>query len=424
MQFVLVFIDKFINLVKPYQYYEFFEDGVDRGYAIRECSKRIIEIANDRDKLRESRQESFKLKQRIVGKDGSREGGSGGGGSGGAGGFRNFNMNSKIDEDAFFKQKQPNKDRFRPKMSQSNSPNKNRGGAKELTQAEKQGQKEGNEEDKDHVKKRTKEDQKEVDEIKKILAEPGKNMAEMMEFDIFDQGPVDDNKNNSPTKTETKKEGGGLPPPPAKVDTSKNVGLPPPPAKKEKEPTSAPVTKSGGQDDIFDFIGNANQANLQNAQKTAPQSQLGQNNQPNFSMDLLGGGGDMNMNNNNNMNNQNQVPQMDMMGQNVGFQQPMQNNNMQMGMPTNNMNMPQNNLGGDPFAQLNMGGGGGNMMGNNPMFDQPPMNMGMNMNMGMGMGVNTTNTNNMGLMGNNNNSESDKKEKSAGDAYRDLENLI
>ena len=52
MQFVLVFIDKFINLVKPYQYYEYFEDGVDRGYAVRECSKRIIEIANDRDKLK------------------------------------------------------------------------------------------------------------------------------------------------------------------------------------------------------------------------------------------------------------------------------------------------------------------------------------------------------------------------------------
>ena len=81
-------------------------------------------------------------------------------------------MNSKIDEDAFFKQK-PGTARNRPKPSNSNSPTKNRGN-KELTQAEKQGLKEGEEEDKDHVKKRTKEDQKEVDEIKKILAEPGK----------------------------------------------------------------------------------------------------------------------------------------------------------------------------------------------------------------------------------------------------------
>ena len=33
MQFVLVFIDKFIGLVKPYVHYEYFDDGVDRGYA-------------------------------------------------------------------------------------------------------------------------------------------------------------------------------------------------------------------------------------------------------------------------------------------------------------------------------------------------------------------------------------------------------
>ena len=31
-QFVLVFVDKFMNLVTPYVDYEYFSDGTDRGF--------------------------------------------------------------------------------------------------------------------------------------------------------------------------------------------------------------------------------------------------------------------------------------------------------------------------------------------------------------------------------------------------------
>jgi hypothetical protein len=34
-QFVIVFIDKFLHLVKPYVHYSYSEDGTDRGFAGR-----------------------------------------------------------------------------------------------------------------------------------------------------------------------------------------------------------------------------------------------------------------------------------------------------------------------------------------------------------------------------------------------------
>ena len=182
MQFVLVFIDKFITLCKPYVHYEFIDDGVDRGYAVRECCKRIIEISNDREKLREARQESNKLRQRIVGTKGGTSG-------------QAFGEHFKVDEEAFYKNekrrpqkktKSPDGYQKSPEKGDRNefNPPKQR---KELTLAEKLGLKEGHEEDKEHVKKRTKEDQKEVEEVKKILAQPGENMANFLgdDIDIF-----------------------------------------------------------------------------------------------------------------------------------------------------------------------------------------------------------------------------------------------
>ena len=141
----------------------------------------------------------------------------------------------------------------------------------------------------------------------------------MLEFDIFND--ASNQEDSSPAKTETKKEG-GLPHPPEKCHSGK-FGLPSPPVKKSNEPT--PVQKSSGQDDIFDFIGSGgnssqgNNSNIQNQNNspTHPKSQFGQNNQQQFTMDLLGGSTDMNMN----MNNQNQAPQIDFMGgQNMGMQ--------------------------------------------------------------------------------------------------------
>lgn len=79
-QFVLVFIEKFIGLVKPYVNYEYYSDGNDRGFPgksqismenltwiVRECAARIIELSKDRQKLRETRKESSKLRERIIG---------------------------------------------------------------------------------------------------------------------------------------------------------------------------------------------------------------------------------------------------------------------------------------------------------------------------------------------------------------------
>ena len=39
-QFVLVFIDKFIGLVKPYINYEYYSDGNDRGFPSKSSTKK------------------------------------------------------------------------------------------------------------------------------------------------------------------------------------------------------------------------------------------------------------------------------------------------------------------------------------------------------------------------------------------------
>lgn len=87
-QFVIVFIEKFLHLVKPYCNYTYSEDGTDRGYAIRECSRRILELAKDRPRLKQERAESGKLRKRIQSE------GSSGKGSG--------KKRYVIDEDAFY----------------------------------------------------------------------------------------------------------------------------------------------------------------------------------------------------------------------------------------------------------------------------------------------------------------------------------
>ena len=314
MQFVLVFIDKFITLCKPYVHYEFFDDGVDRGYAVRECCKRIIEISNDREKLREARQESNKLRQRIVGTKGGMSGGA-------------FGEHFKVDEEAFYKneKRRPQKKIKAPDGYQK-SPEKGSGHneynppkeRKELTLAEKLGLKEGHEEDKEHVKKRTKEDQKEVEEVKKILAHPGENMANFLgdDIDIF---AVE--QNESPVQ---------------KPNTN---------------------TNSNNQPDLFDFTsGPDNQ----------PQTNVSQTNQVN-NMDLDGfrfenqnSYGGNNMQNNNmcmavNQNNNTLINQ-EMVNQNMN--PGMGNQNMNMGTGNQNMNMEMGygmgNIMNDPFGQISL----------------------------------------------------------------------
>merc|ERR1711976_428294 len=175
-------------------HYEYFDDGVDRGYAVRECAKRIMELSTDREKLREARQESAKLRQRIVGK------------GGGTYGFNN-NLNP-INEDAFYNKESSKRDRnrYNDRSRSSSSEKEDRDRYRpydkkekgEISLAERLGMKNNgdNKEDAEHIKKRSKEDQKEVDEVKKILSMPGENMKNYMaDFDVFaDDTPISNNQ--------------------------------------------------------------------------------------------------------------------------------------------------------------------------------------------------------------------------------------
>jgi len=153
-----------------------------------------MELSTDREKLREARQESAKLRQRIVGK------------GGGTYGFNN-NLNP-INEDAFYNKETGKRDNSRrndrDRSSSSDKEDRDRyrpydkKDKKELSLADRLGlKKDGdNKEDDEHIKKRTKEDQKEVDEVKKILDMPGENMKNYMaDFDVFgDDAPVQNNQ--------------------------------------------------------------------------------------------------------------------------------------------------------------------------------------------------------------------------------------
>lgn len=161
-QFVLVFIDKFIHLVKPYTKYSYSEEGIDRGYAIRECSKRIVEMSKDRQKLKAERNESAALKKRMQQLGSVKRG-------------RQLKQRYVIDEDAFYSQKEGEEETATKKTSGQ----KNGGSKKpmESNLAKKLGLDEDDPEEKAHREKRkgakmSKEEmerEKEKNEVREII---------------------------------------------------------------------------------------------------------------------------------------------------------------------------------------------------------------------------------------------------------------
>jgi len=180
-QFVIVFIDKFLSLVKPYVNYTYSEDGTDRGYAgrnrlteVRECCKRILELARDRQKLKQERAESGKLKKRIQGEGSNkprREGAP------------REKKRYVIDEDAFYNQKDGEEDgdeNPKPKTGGSgtspqkkyDSQHKEPNLARRLGLDEEAMEKDKADKEKDKNRKKTKEEleqEKEIDEVRQII---------------------------------------------------------------------------------------------------------------------------------------------------------------------------------------------------------------------------------------------------------------
>jgi hypothetical protein len=67
IEFVAVMAEKFKAYVKPFVTYELVIDFQDQGFPVREISKRITELCNDKNKLKEERAKAKDLKQKIVG---------------------------------------------------------------------------------------------------------------------------------------------------------------------------------------------------------------------------------------------------------------------------------------------------------------------------------------------------------------------
>lgn len=62
IEFVAVMAEKFKAYVKPFATYEMVIDFQDQGFPIREISKRILELCNDKNRLKEERGKAKDLK--------------------------------------------------------------------------------------------------------------------------------------------------------------------------------------------------------------------------------------------------------------------------------------------------------------------------------------------------------------------------
>lgn len=160
-QFVIVFIEKFLHLVKPYCNYTYSEDGTDRGYAIRECSRRILELAKDRPRLKQERAESGKLRKRIQ-SEGSSSKGSG-------------KKRYVIDEDAFYGSGNAEGGEDQPVSKKTPTKPYDAAPKGEVSLARRLGLQEGPEDPTqpvDKTKKKSKEElekEKEIDEVRQII---------------------------------------------------------------------------------------------------------------------------------------------------------------------------------------------------------------------------------------------------------------
>ena len=67
IEFVAVMAEKFKQYVQPFTFYDFQQDYQDLGHTIRETAKRIIELCQDKELLRQERLKAKKLRGKIVG---------------------------------------------------------------------------------------------------------------------------------------------------------------------------------------------------------------------------------------------------------------------------------------------------------------------------------------------------------------------
>jgi len=204
-QFVIVFIDKFLHLVKPYANYSYSQDGTDRGYAVRECSKRILELAEDRQRLKAERAEASTLRDRIQGQ----------GKSGKT--SRSSKKRFVIDEEAFYNQKagagSENSSLSKKKKTEgegydreSREPNL----ARRLGLDEDADQKSKEEIEKEKNRKKTKEElekEKEIDEVRKIIENDSHLDKYIKEVDLLGIDVNESSPSQSPKKNEMTKNG-------------------------------------------------------------------------------------------------------------------------------------------------------------------------------------------------------------------------
>lgn len=67
IEFVAVFVDRFLHNLKPYINYEYYDDGEDKGLYIRETTRNIIKLSEDKKLLKEERNNAKELRKKILG---------------------------------------------------------------------------------------------------------------------------------------------------------------------------------------------------------------------------------------------------------------------------------------------------------------------------------------------------------------------
>ncbi len=67
IEFVAVMAEKFKIYVEPFKLYKLNKDYEDLGFPVRETSKRILSLCNNKDKLKKERKKAKSLRGKIVG---------------------------------------------------------------------------------------------------------------------------------------------------------------------------------------------------------------------------------------------------------------------------------------------------------------------------------------------------------------------
>lgn len=191
---------------------------------VRECSKRIMELAEDRPKLREVRKKALKLRKNI-------EGASSFQGSANKKGSKNEKKRWMINEDAFYNRtSSKSKKKGKSKTVDSVSLAKKLGLDEDILEQAKKIQQEKDRAAKDSKYAKAKQeqdvsifggtadDQKEIDEVKAIIEEGNMFDQYIEEIDLLGEAQPE-SEALKPESVVQKGKGGLLPPPPTKKVT-------------------------------------------------------------------------------------------------------------------------------------------------------------------------------------------------------------